>query len=128
MDPKPIKAFAKGQEEVLAAKLVSLDGMVLVCWEHEAIVEKLLPAIAKGQRPPRRDDVARRRVEQPKDDLREAANGRISHRRPAGFIRDIRICMARQQLLGDAIVALQGCDREWRQKLRGSGHDTNHTI
>jgi hypothetical protein len=50
MDLKPIKAFAKGQEEGLAQKLVSLDGVVvLVSWEHEAIVEKLLPKIAAGQ-------------------------------------------------------------------------------
>jgi hypothetical protein len=49
MDPKPIKAFAKGQEEQLAHKLVSLGGVVLVSWEHEAIVEKLLPAIAGGR-------------------------------------------------------------------------------
>jgi hypothetical protein len=28
---------------------VSLDGVVLVAWEHEAIVEKLLPAIAGGR-------------------------------------------------------------------------------
>ncbi|MGH7089024.1 MAG: histidine phosphatase family protein, partial [Stellaceae bacterium] len=41
---------AKGQERELAEKLASLDGVVvLVAWEHEAIVEKLLPAIAAGQ-------------------------------------------------------------------------------
>jgi hypothetical protein len=52
MDPKPIKAFAKGQERELAEKLVSLDGVVLVSWEHEAIVDSLLPALAGGQRVP----------------------------------------------------------------------------
>jgi hypothetical protein len=49
----PVKDFAKGQEEKLAQKLVSLDGIVaLVSWEHEAIVETLLPAIAGGQHLP----------------------------------------------------------------------------
>jgi hypothetical protein len=53
MDLKPIKAFAKGQEEDLAQKLASLDGMVvLVSWEHKAIVEELLPALAKGRQVP----------------------------------------------------------------------------
>jgi hypothetical protein len=49
IDPKPIKTFAKGQEQQLADKLVSLDGVaVLVSWEQEAIVGKLLPAIVRG--------------------------------------------------------------------------------
>jgi hypothetical protein len=52
MDPGPIKTFAKGQEQELAQKLVSLDGVVLVSWEHEAIVGSLLPAIAGGQHLP----------------------------------------------------------------------------
>ena len=43
----------------------------------------------------KRDIIVNPRVEQPTDNLREAANGRMSHRRPAGFIRDIRICVAR---------------------------------
>jgi len=53
MDPKPIKTFAKGQEKELAQKLVSLEGVVvLVSWEHEAIVGSLLPAITGGQHLP----------------------------------------------------------------------------
>ena len=49
----PVKDFAKGQEESLAQKLVSLDGLVvLVSWEHEAIVGALLPDIVKGQTVP----------------------------------------------------------------------------
>src|SRR5262249_26718612 len=33
--------FAKGQETALVAKITTLDGITLVCWQHEAI-----PAIA----------------------------------------------------------------------------------
>jgi broad specificity phosphatase PhoE len=38
--------YAKGQECELAAEVVKLDGMVLICWEHKAIYESLLPDIA----------------------------------------------------------------------------------
>src|ERR1700730_8817873 len=57
------------------------------------------------------------RVEQPAHNLREAASGRISHPRLASHIRYIWICMARKQLLGDAIIAFEGRDR----KRRSSG-------
>jgi len=46
----PDTTFAAGQESDLAAKLVGLtDGVVLVCWEHKAIVRALLPAIVGSQ-------------------------------------------------------------------------------
>jgi hypothetical protein len=40
---KPIDTFTKGQETDLAAKLKTLGGTTLVCWQHEAI-----PTIAKA--------------------------------------------------------------------------------
>ena len=47
---KPDTTYALGQEAQLAAKLVGLTGgVVLVCWEHKAIVNALLPAIVRGQ-------------------------------------------------------------------------------
>jgi hypothetical protein len=45
---KPIDTeFAKGEEEKLAASVVALQegGCALICWEHKAIVDKLLKAI-----------------------------------------------------------------------------------
>ena len=38
----PIETFAKGEEENLAHAVVELDGVTLICWQHEAI-----PQIAK---------------------------------------------------------------------------------
>ena len=47
MQLEPIKTFAKGHEVELAKKLASLDGVVvLVAWEHDAIIKTLLPAMA----------------------------------------------------------------------------------
>jgi hypothetical protein len=47
---KPDTTYALGQEPQLAAKVVGLTGgVVLVCWEHKAIVSALLPAITGGQ-------------------------------------------------------------------------------
>ncbi len=47
---KPNTDFAKGEERELAARVAGLSGVVLVCWEHKAIVESLLPALAGQQR------------------------------------------------------------------------------
>jgi len=46
----PIVDFPKGEEERLANQLAQLTGCVLVCWEHKAIVEALLPSLLGGQR------------------------------------------------------------------------------
>ena len=48
----PITRVAHGKEEELAAELIGLTGVVLVCWEHKAIVDSLLPALLGMQRIP----------------------------------------------------------------------------
>jgi hypothetical protein len=45
----PIVTYALGQESDLAAEIVGLTGVVLVCWEHKAIAGAILPAIVQGQ-------------------------------------------------------------------------------
>jgi hypothetical protein len=47
------KSIAKGQEQKLVDRLLSLSGVVLVAWEHKAIVEDILPKlpISSGTRP-----------------------------------------------------------------------------
>lgn len=41
----PVTKFAVGQEAQLVAEITGLSGVVLVCWEHKAIVGQVLPAI-----------------------------------------------------------------------------------
>ena len=50
---KPDTSFAKGQEAALVNALLGLSGVVLVAWEHKAIVEDILPRlpIASGKPP-----------------------------------------------------------------------------
>jgi hypothetical protein len=45
--------FARGDEKGLAAELLTLSGVVLVSWEHKAIIEDILPQIpvARGTPP-----------------------------------------------------------------------------
>jgi len=50
LDRKPITTYAVGQEPALAAELTTLSGVVLVCWEHKAIVNTLLPDLVGEQR------------------------------------------------------------------------------
>lgn len=45
----PIVKFALGQESKLVAEITGLTGVVLVCWEHKAVIDAILPAIAGGQ-------------------------------------------------------------------------------
>jgi hypothetical protein len=45
----PETKYALGQETDLANAIVNQSGVVLVAWEHEAIVKALLPAITNGQ-------------------------------------------------------------------------------
>jgi hypothetical protein len=45
----PFVTYAVGQEPQLFAEIVNRTGVVLVCWEHKAIVSAILPAIAGGQ-------------------------------------------------------------------------------
>ncbi|MBV9298288.1 MAG: histidine phosphatase family protein [Verrucomicrobia bacterium] len=45
----PDTSCAVGEETQLASKVVGQTGVVLVAWEHKAIVRSLLPAIANGQ-------------------------------------------------------------------------------
>lgn len=50
--------FAKGQEDALVTQLVTLSGVVLICWEHDAIVADIIPKIpvSKGTPPTRWPD------------------------------------------------------------------------
>jgi hypothetical protein len=49
---EPVTKYALGQETELAATIVKQTGVVLVAWEHKAIVNALLPAILNGQSVP----------------------------------------------------------------------------
>jgi hypothetical protein len=42
---KPDISFAKGQEQGLVDALLKLSGVVLVAWEHKAIVSEILPLL-----------------------------------------------------------------------------------
>jgi hypothetical protein len=46
-------SFAKGDEKKLVEKLLGLKGVVLVCWEHKAIISGIIPNIpvSKGKLP-----------------------------------------------------------------------------
>jgi hypothetical protein len=46
------ESFAKGKEKELVAKLLTLSGVVLVAWEHEAIIADILPRLPVGQGTP----------------------------------------------------------------------------
>jgi hypothetical protein len=46
---KPITKYAMGDESDLVKEIIALTGVVLVCWEHKHIYQKILPAIAKDQ-------------------------------------------------------------------------------
>ena len=48
-DLTPFVTYAVGQEPQLVAEIVNRTGVVLVCWEHKAIVSAILPTIAGGQ-------------------------------------------------------------------------------
>jgi hypothetical protein len=48
----PITRWAHGEEKELAAEVADLTGVILVCWEHKAIVEALLPALLGTQKLP----------------------------------------------------------------------------
>jgi hypothetical protein len=41
----PNTSFAKGKEEYLVKALLKLSGVVLVCWEHKAILSDILPKL-----------------------------------------------------------------------------------
>jgi broad specificity phosphatase PhoE len=45
----PTLDFPKGEEKRLAQRLAQLAGVVLVCWEHKALAEALLPALVGTQ-------------------------------------------------------------------------------
>jgi hypothetical protein len=45
----PIVKYALGQEPELVAEITGRTGVVLVCWEHKAIGDAILPAIAGAQ-------------------------------------------------------------------------------
>jgi hypothetical protein len=45
-------SFALGQEDGLVSRLLGLRGVVLVCWEHKAIVEQIVPKIPVDQGAP----------------------------------------------------------------------------
>jgi hypothetical protein len=51
----PNTSYATGQEDGLVKELLGLSGVVLVSWEHKAIVDAILPGIPIGSgRPPAR--------------------------------------------------------------------------
>jgi hypothetical protein len=41
----PNKSFGKGDEKHLVDALLTLSGVVLVCWEHKAIISDILPKL-----------------------------------------------------------------------------------
>jgi len=41
----PNTSFAKGKEEYLVKALLKFSGVVLVCWEHKAIISDILPKL-----------------------------------------------------------------------------------
>ncbi|TWB43205.1 histidine phosphatase family protein [Nitrospirillum pindoramense] len=41
----PNTTYGKGQEAELVQELLTLSGVVLVCWEHEAIVQSIIPLL-----------------------------------------------------------------------------------
>lgn len=49
---KPNCDFAKGDEAALAQELLALSGVVLLAWEHDAIVESIIPMIPISQGTP----------------------------------------------------------------------------
>ena len=46
------ETFAKGQEDALVTQLVTLSGVVLICWEHNAIVADIIPKVPLSQGTP----------------------------------------------------------------------------
>ena len=46
----PITTYSAGQEAQLVSEIVHSSGVVLISWEHKAIVEKIAPAIAGEQK------------------------------------------------------------------------------
>jgi hypothetical protein len=45
----PDTSFVVGQEAALVAEILTLSGVVLVCWEHKAITASIVPALLGGQ-------------------------------------------------------------------------------
>ena len=45
-------SFAKGEEKKLVEELLTLKGVVLVCWEHKAIVADIVPRIPVSEGKP----------------------------------------------------------------------------
>ena len=45
----PVTTYGVGQEPQLVAEITALSGVALICWEHKAIANAMLPAIAGGQ-------------------------------------------------------------------------------
>jgi hypothetical protein len=52
LDLKPDTSFAKGDEKHLVEELLTRDGVVLVSWEHKAIVSDIVPRIPVSQGKP----------------------------------------------------------------------------
>ena len=46
---KPITKYGLGEESDLVKEITELTGVILVSWEHKAIFQKILPAIAEDQ-------------------------------------------------------------------------------
>lgn len=46
----PITTYSVGQEAQLVSEILHSSGVVLICWEHKAITEKIAPGIAGEQK------------------------------------------------------------------------------
>jgi hypothetical protein len=46
---QPVTKWAVGQEAALVSEITSLTGVVLICWEHKRIADRILPQIVNGQ-------------------------------------------------------------------------------
>ena len=56
----PNESFASGSEPQLVPALLKLSGVVLLCWEHKAIISDIIPLIPVGKgKPPTKWDGSR---------------------------------------------------------------------
>jgi hypothetical protein len=46
----PVTTYSVGQEAQLVSEILHSSGVVLICWEHKAITEKIAPGIAGEQK------------------------------------------------------------------------------
>lgn len=49
---EPRHTIEEGDGKELAVQVAALTGVVLICWEHKNIIETVMPALLKKQKPP----------------------------------------------------------------------------